>query len=61
MVYSYAACIAGLTLRLWLLILTNIFNDYITAYTIAAWLCWLPNLMIAYYITKRIGLPEQVA
>ncbi len=58
MIYSYAACFAGVTLRLWLPVLTNIFGDFITAYTIVAWLCWVPNLIVAFFITKRIGLPE---
>lgn len=58
MIYSYAACFAGVTLRLWLPILTSIFGDFIIAYTIVAWLCWVPNLIVAFFITKRIGLQE---
>lgn len=58
MIYSYAACFAGATLRIWLPILGIIFGDFITAYTIVAWLCWVPNLIIAFIITNRIGLPE---
>ena len=58
MIYSYAACFAGVTLRLWLPILTNIFGDFITAYTIIAWLCWVPNVMVAFFITKQIELRE---
>lgn len=56
MIFSYAACFAGVTLRIWLPILTNIFGDFITAYTIVAWLCWVPNLIVAYFITKRMGI-----
>lgn len=59
MIYSYAACFAGATLRIWLPILGIIFGDFITAYTIVAWLCWVPNLMVAYFITKRMGFLEQ--
>ena len=55
MTYSYAACFAAVTLRIWLPLLILIFGDFITAYTIVAWLCWLPNLFVAKLITKRIG------
>jgi uncharacterized membrane protein len=56
MIYSYAACFAGVTLRLWLPVLTSIFGNFITAYTIVAWLCWVPNLLVAYLITMRIRI-----
>lgn len=54
MIYSYAACFAAVTLRIWLPLLVTIFGNFITAYTIVAWLCWVPNLFIANLITKRI-------
>ncbi len=50
MIYSYAACFAAVTLRLWLPMLTALFHDFKTAYRIVAWLCWLPNLAVARYI-----------
>ena len=56
MIYSYAACFAAVTLRIWLPLLILTFGDFITAYTIVAWLCWVPNLFIAKLITKRIGI-----
>jgi hypothetical protein len=52
MIYSYAACFAAITLRIWLPLLTNIFGDFITAYKIVAWLCWIPNIIIAYIIVR---------
>jgi uncharacterized membrane protein len=55
MIYSYAACFAAVTLRIWLPLLVLIFGDFITAYTIVAWLCWVPNLVVAKLITKRIA------
>lgn len=58
MIYSYAACFAGATLRIWLPILGIIFGDFITAYTIVAWLCWVPNLIVAFFITKRMGIQK---
>ena len=56
MIYSYAACFAAVTLRIWLPLLILTFGDFITAYTIVAWLCWVPNLFIAKLITKRISI-----
>jgi uncharacterized membrane protein len=54
MIYSYAACFAAVTLRIWLPLLTMIFRDFIIAYTIVAWLCWIPNLFVAILITRRL-------
>lgn len=54
MMYSYASCFAAVTLRLWLPILENYFNDFETAYKIVAWLCWIPNLLVAYLIIIKI-------
>ncbi|MBR9846325.1 MAG: DUF2306 domain-containing protein [Algicola sp.] len=53
MTYSYAACFAAVTLRIWLPILTAVLQDFITAYRIVAWLCWIPNMLIAYVIVKQ--------
>lgn len=53
MIYSYAACFAAVTLRLLLPLLIVIFNDFITAYQMVAWLCWVPNLMVAYFIILK--------
>jgi len=54
MIYSYAACCAAITLRIYLPLLIAFFHDFTTAYLIVAWLCWIPNLLIAYLITRRI-------
>ena len=53
MVYSYAACFAAVTLRIWLPILTMVYGDFSKAYLLVAWLCWIPNLIVAYLITRR--------
>lgn len=53
MIYSYASCFAAVTLRIWLPLLTTLFNDFTLAYRIVAWLCWIPNLLIAYIIIER--------
>lgn len=53
MIYSYATCFAAVTLRLWLPILSIIFGSFETAYLVVAWLCWIPNLAVAYWLSKR--------
>jgi len=58
MIYSYAACFAAVTLRLWLPLLTAALGDFITAYTIVAWLCWIPNMIVANQIVRRT-FPEK--
>lgn len=55
MVYSYAACFAAVTLRIWLPILTIMYGDFIKAYLLVAWLCWIPNIVVAYLITRKIA------
>lgn len=54
MIYSYAACFAAVTLRIWLPLLTALTGEFTTAYIIVAWLCWIPNLVIANQITRRV-------
>ena len=55
MIFSYAACFAAVTLRIWLPLLTTAFEgDFIKAYRIVAWLCWVPNLIFAWFLQARI-------
>jgi len=56
MIYSYAACFAAVTLRIWLPLLTIAFGDFEVAYRIVAWLCWVPNIIFAYFWVQRKGL-----
>ena len=53
MIYSYAACLAAVTLRIYLPILSFVFHDFIKAYLMVAWISWLPNLAAAFYIIKQ--------
>ncbi|WP_062059604.1 DUF2306 domain-containing protein [Aquimarina longa] len=55
MYYSYAACFAAVTLRIWLPILMLFLEDFIIAYRITAWLCWVPNIIVAYFILNKIN------
>jgi hypothetical protein len=56
MVYSYAACFAAVTLRIWLPLLVMSFGDFIIAYRLVAWLCWVPNIIVAFLILKRTAV-----
>ncbi len=56
MIYSYAACFAAVTLRIWLPVLTIIFGEFLLAYKIVAWLCWVPNMIFAQIWVKKKGL-----
>lgn len=54
MIYSYAACFAAVTLRLWMQLLVPMFKgDFIQAYQIVAWLCWVPNLSVAWWVNGK--------
>ncbi|MCP3167799.1 DUF2306 domain-containing protein [Myxococcus qinghaiensis] len=53
MTYSYAACFAAVTLRLWMPLLIHALGDFVSAYRVVAWLCWLPNLGVAYLVSRR--------
>ena len=60
MIYSYAACFAAVTLRIWLPLLVMYFHDFNPAYQIVAWLCWVPNLIVAWFIVKAKSLKLRV-
>ncbi|PZX53864.1 putative membrane protein DUF2306 [Algoriphagus ratkowskyi] len=54
MIFSYAACFAAVTLRIWLPILIIMHQgDFIPAYQIVAWLCWVPNILVAFWIVRE--------
>lgn len=56
MIYSYAACFAAVTLRIWLPLLSLSLGDFESAYRIVAWLCWVPNIIFAFFWVRRKGL-----
>lgn len=60
MIYSYAATFAAVTLRIWLPLLIVIFGDFVTAYVIVAWLCWVPNLIVGYWIVGNMELVSSI-
>ncbi len=55
MIYSYAICFAAVTLRLWLPLLMMATHDFVTSYRIVAWLCWVPNVLVAFFLVRRVG------
>ncbi|MGW3231991.1 DUF2306 domain-containing protein [Kitasatospora sp. NPDC001095] len=52
MVRSFALTFAAVTLRLMLLAATALHLDFRTSYTAIAWLCWVPNLLLACRLTR---------
>ncbi len=54
MTYSYAACFGAVTLRLWMTLLQILLHNFALSYAIAAWLSWIPNLIIAYFLVRRL-------
>ncbi|PTD22518.1 DUF2306 domain-containing protein [Sphingomonas fennica] len=55
MIRSYALIFAAVTLRIELPLLIMAFGDFVPAYRIVAWLCWVPNLLAAEWWLRRAG------
>lgn len=60
MIYSFSACFAAVTLRIWLPLLIFISGDFMVAYKIVAWLCWLPNVGFAYWLTRSESAVQEL-
>ncbi len=55
MIRSYALTFAAVTLRVWLPLLQGVFHlDFVDAYRMVAWLCWVPNVIFAEFLIQRI-------
>jgi uncharacterized membrane protein len=52
MIFSYAATFGAVTLRIWLPTMVWITGDFFVGYPIAAWLAFVPNMIVAYFITR---------
>jgi len=50
---SYALTLAAVTLRIWLPLSMILGISFTVAYPVIAWLCWVPNLLIALWITRK--------
>jgi len=54
MVRSFALCLAAVTLRIYLPIFQSVLHmDFVPAYRIISWLCWVPNLLVAEWIIRN--------
>lgn len=57
MIRSYALTFAAVALRVWLPMFQEGFGmDFLSAYVIIAWLCWVPNLVWAEWKVRRLKL-----
>lgn len=57
MIRSYALTFAAVTLRLWMPILIGMAGmEFFLAYRIIAWLCWVPNLLVAEWIILKTSV-----
>lgn len=50
MIRSYALCLAAVTLRIWLPLSMAAGMTFDAAYPAIAWLCWVPNLLVAEWL-----------
>lgn len=53
MIRNYALTFSAVTLRLWLPLFFSLGYDFPEAYTTVAWLCWVPNLLVAELIIRN--------
>jgi len=60
MTYSYAACFAAVTLRIWLPMLIAAFQDFEAAYRVVAWLCWVPNMLVVWFFYPQLTSARSV-
>jgi hypothetical protein len=55
MIRSYALTFAAVTLRVWLPLFQIVLGlEFLTAYQVIAWFCWVPNLIVAELIINSI-------
>lgn len=57
MIRSYALTWAAVMLRIYLPFSQLAQMDFVEAYRVIAWLCWVPNLLVAEWIISRMHLP----
>lgn len=60
MIRSYALTFAAVTLRIWLPLSQIAQLEFIEAYQVIAWLCWLPNIIFAEWLVRRLQLPSLI-
>lgn len=58
MIRNYALTFAAVTLRIYLPLSQMTHIDFVAAYRVISWLCWVPNLIVAeLIISKRARIP----
>lgn len=57
MVRNFALTFAAVTLRLWLPAAVALGARFETAYALIAWLCWVPNLLVAELLLRPMDRP----
>ncbi len=59
---SFASAFAAVTLRLELPLAAMLGVPFATAYPLVAWLCWVPNLLVAewWLARRRVETPRRV-
>jgi uncharacterized membrane protein len=53
MMRNYALTFAGVMLRLWMPISGAVGLEFLPSYIVVAWLCWVPNLLVAEWMIRR--------
>jgi hypothetical protein len=56
MIRSYALTFAAVTLRIYLPLSQIAQIDFLEAYRVIAWLCWVPNLLAAEWIIRKLKM-----
>lgn len=54
MTRNYALTFAGVMLRVWSPLSDAVGIDFLVAYRVIGWLCWVPNLLVAEWIIRGI-------
>ena len=61
MIRSYAATAAAITLRSYLPMLMVAKVPLTTSYPLVAWLCWVPNVLLAEWLVRHRRMPGGLA
>ena len=61
MTRNYSLAFAGVMLRLWNPLFGAMGIDFMSGYIVVAWLCWVPNLMVAQWIISRIRRSQRLS
>jgi hypothetical protein len=60
MIRSIALTFAGVMLRVWLPAQLVLGVPFDVVYQVVAWLCWVPNVLVAEYLIRASRAPEGV-